>query len=211
MLDNLNLNDLLKDAQPMEQTSQYFYYGLVDPENKGWGFVDENDPRVTPDMVKLTEEEWQTLLDEQSEGIGVRDDDAVFPSQHVEGLIDPLYHVRLKIVHNRPFHIRDLCPKLRKSAVKGVIIAYPFRLKKVLEVVVYRLPKYYLIALYPVAAPLLALKGNAPFRKPFLHGLKVGYDRRLAYPEGSCYIIAPDPAALGKQQTAGDVYTALVL
>lgn len=68
MLDDLNLDDLLKDTQPMEQTSQYFYYGLVDTENKGWGFVDENDPRVTPDMVKLTEEEWQTLLDEQSEG-----------------------------------------------------------------------------------------------------------------------------------------------
>lgn len=68
MLDDLNLDDLLKDTQPMEQTSQYFYYGLVDTENKGWGFVDENDPRVTPDMVKLTEEEWQTLLDEQSKG-----------------------------------------------------------------------------------------------------------------------------------------------
>ena len=44
------------------------YYGLVDSENNGWGFVEEGDCRITDDFVELTEEEWQTLLEEQAEG-----------------------------------------------------------------------------------------------------------------------------------------------
>ena len=45
-----------------------YYYGLVDVENLGYGFVDEDDARITDDFIELTEEEWQTLLTEQSEG-----------------------------------------------------------------------------------------------------------------------------------------------
>ena len=44
------------------------YYGLVDTENLGYGFVSENDERITNDFIELTEDEWQALLDEQSEG-----------------------------------------------------------------------------------------------------------------------------------------------
>lgn len=45
-----------------------YYYGLVDKENRAWGFLEEGDPRVTEDMIFLTEEQWQGLLDEQSSG-----------------------------------------------------------------------------------------------------------------------------------------------
>lgn len=44
------------------------YYGLVDSENNSWGFLEEGDSRITADMVELTEEQWETLLDEQSQG-----------------------------------------------------------------------------------------------------------------------------------------------
>lgn len=45
-----------------------FYYGLVDLEHNGWGFIEEDDPRVRPDMIFLTHEQWQRLLNEQSQG-----------------------------------------------------------------------------------------------------------------------------------------------
>lgn len=45
-----------------------FYYGLVDEANNGWGFIEETDPRVKPGMIRLTREEWQQLLNEQSAG-----------------------------------------------------------------------------------------------------------------------------------------------
>ena len=45
-----------------------FYYGLVDLEHNGWGFIEEDDPRVRPDMIFLTFEQWQRLLNEQSQG-----------------------------------------------------------------------------------------------------------------------------------------------
>lgn len=45
-----------------------YYYGLIDIENKGYGFVEENDPRVTEEMIKITAERHQRLLEGQSEG-----------------------------------------------------------------------------------------------------------------------------------------------
>jgi len=45
-----------------------FYYGMVDQENKSWGFVEETDPRVTSDMIFVKYDYWQQLLDEQSSG-----------------------------------------------------------------------------------------------------------------------------------------------
>lgn len=45
-----------------------YYYGLVDIENNGWGFIEEDDPRKTADMIEITEEYHQKLIDEQSEG-----------------------------------------------------------------------------------------------------------------------------------------------
>lgn len=37
-----------------------FYYGAID--GKFWGFLEEGDPGVTPDMVKLSEEEYNELF-----------------------------------------------------------------------------------------------------------------------------------------------------
>ena len=45
-----------------------FYYGLVDTENKSFGFLEANDTRVTTDMIPVSYELWSQLLDEQSEG-----------------------------------------------------------------------------------------------------------------------------------------------
>lgn len=46
-----------------------FYYGYI---TDGWGFVDENDPRVdTENMVELTEEEHLELLQGQSSGLDI--------------------------------------------------------------------------------------------------------------------------------------------
>ena len=46
----------------------YFYYGCVDEKSQAWGFVEENDPRINDTMIKLSREEWQNLLSEQSNG-----------------------------------------------------------------------------------------------------------------------------------------------
>lgn len=43
-----------------------YYYGLVDKENLGYGFVEEGDFRITDNFIKITENEWQSLLEEQS-------------------------------------------------------------------------------------------------------------------------------------------------
>lgn len=57
-----------------------FYYGLVDEENKAWGFLEETDNRAWEDeehtilkdtMIFLTEEEWQALLSGQSRGYAI--------------------------------------------------------------------------------------------------------------------------------------------
>ena len=48
-----------------------FYYGLVDEATNAWGFVEETDPRVTQDMVYVTEEEWKALLAGQSSGLQI--------------------------------------------------------------------------------------------------------------------------------------------
>lgn len=48
-----------------------FYYGLIDTETNTWGFVEETDPRVTEDMIYLTQEEWQELLKGQSQGLPI--------------------------------------------------------------------------------------------------------------------------------------------
>lgn len=54
-----------------------FYYGLVDEENKAWGFLEETDKRayvdeakteLKPTMIYLTAAEWQAVLSEQSKG-----------------------------------------------------------------------------------------------------------------------------------------------
>lgn len=45
-----------------------YYYGLVDREKNGYGFIEETDERVTPDMIYITEEKWHQLLEEQSSG-----------------------------------------------------------------------------------------------------------------------------------------------
>lgn len=46
-----------------------FYYGLIDAATHCWGFVDETDQRANPEtMIELTEEEWEQLFDEQSQG-----------------------------------------------------------------------------------------------------------------------------------------------
>ena len=60
------LEEILEKAE--SKITEYFYYGLTDKENHSWGFLEEDDTRVTPDMVKLTYKQWQALLDEQSEG-----------------------------------------------------------------------------------------------------------------------------------------------
>lgn len=45
-----------------------FYYGLVDIENMAYGFLEDNDPRITTDMILITEEYHDQLIEEQSEG-----------------------------------------------------------------------------------------------------------------------------------------------
>lgn len=45
-----------------------FYYGMVDQENKSWGFIEETDPRVKPGMIFVKEDYWVQLLNEQSAG-----------------------------------------------------------------------------------------------------------------------------------------------
>lgn len=45
-----------------------YYYGLVDPENFAYGFIEETDSRITEDMILVNEDLWNQLLDEQSEG-----------------------------------------------------------------------------------------------------------------------------------------------
>lgn len=54
-----------------------FYYGLVDEENKAWGFVEETDDRAWEDeehtilkdtMIFLTSDQWQSILSQQSAG-----------------------------------------------------------------------------------------------------------------------------------------------
>lgn len=60
------LEEILEKAE--SEITEYFYYGLTDKENHSWGFIEENDARVTPDMVKLTYQQWQALLDGQSKG-----------------------------------------------------------------------------------------------------------------------------------------------
>lgn len=45
-----------------------YFYGCIDEKNHAWGFIEENDPRVTETMIKLSRDEWQNLLNEQSNG-----------------------------------------------------------------------------------------------------------------------------------------------
>ena len=46
------------------------YYGLITFENnlKDYGFIDDADPRRTDEMLVLSDDEWQRLLNEQAEG-----------------------------------------------------------------------------------------------------------------------------------------------
>lgn len=52
-------------------SNKKFYYGLVDAETNAYGFVDEDDSRITEDFIELTYEQWQTLLNEQSSGLEI--------------------------------------------------------------------------------------------------------------------------------------------
>ena len=47
------------------------YYGEVDTENHGYGFVLKDDPRRQDDFIALTEEEHQKLMDDQCEGLEI--------------------------------------------------------------------------------------------------------------------------------------------
>ena len=44
------------------------YYGLIDIENLAYGFLEEDDSRITPDMLQISDEEWNNLLEEQGMG-----------------------------------------------------------------------------------------------------------------------------------------------
>ena len=50
------------------ETEVKHYYGLVDTENNGWGFVEEGDERITSDFIELTHSQWQELMEAQAEG-----------------------------------------------------------------------------------------------------------------------------------------------
>lgn len=60
--------ELLAGAGEAIEPAQYFYYGMVDPETHAYGFLEPDDTRVTEDMVQITRTQWETLLDEQSQG-----------------------------------------------------------------------------------------------------------------------------------------------
>lgn len=45
-----------------------YYYGKIDIINHRYGFVEEGDSRIDAAFIELTEEAWQTLLNEQSLG-----------------------------------------------------------------------------------------------------------------------------------------------
>lgn len=46
------------------------YYGLInfDDTLKDYGFLEKGDQRITEDMLEITEDQWQALLDQQAEG-----------------------------------------------------------------------------------------------------------------------------------------------
>lgn len=60
--------ELLNEAESASEPAEYFYYGLVDAEHNSYGFIEPEDPRVTSDMIQVTKEQWQNLLEEQSQG-----------------------------------------------------------------------------------------------------------------------------------------------
>ena len=43
-----------------------FYYGLLDKATNTWGFVEETDPRVTADMLQVSEQQLMDLLQQQT-------------------------------------------------------------------------------------------------------------------------------------------------
>lgn len=51
-----------------------YYYGLIDKENLGYGFVPEEDERIEDDFIEITEEYHQELLDKQGEGLEIVSD-----------------------------------------------------------------------------------------------------------------------------------------
>lgn len=63
--------ELLTGAGEALEPAQYFYYGIVDAETHSYGFLEEGDERITEDMIKLSADEWQELLDKQSEGLEI--------------------------------------------------------------------------------------------------------------------------------------------
>ena len=48
-----------------------FVFGLIDKENKSWGFLESDDPRVTPDMIQVSATHWSNLLNAQSKGLEI--------------------------------------------------------------------------------------------------------------------------------------------
>lgn len=58
------------------------YYGLVDIDNLSYGFVEEDDNRITNKFIEITDEYHQQLLNEQSEGLEiVSDNKTVFTAK----------------------------------------------------------------------------------------------------------------------------------
>lgn len=58
------------------------YYGLIDIENLGYGFVEEGDSRITDSFIEITDNYHQQLLDEQSQGLEiVSDNKTVFTAE----------------------------------------------------------------------------------------------------------------------------------
>ena len=65
------IEELFAGAEEALEPAQYFYYGIVDAETHSYGFLEEGDERITEDMIKLSADEWQELLDKQSEGLEI--------------------------------------------------------------------------------------------------------------------------------------------
>ena len=58
------------------------YYGLVDIENLGYGFIEEDDARKNDSFIEITDEYHEQLLEEQAQGLQiVSDNKTVFTAE----------------------------------------------------------------------------------------------------------------------------------
>ncbi len=129
------------------------YYGLVDIENLSYGFVEEDDERITDKFIEITDEYHQQLLDEASEGLEiVSDNKTVFTAKpnlyfvNKQGVwecktdkqyIEEQAHQREKEFNSKFFYIPAIenifkggyfrkQPKGYSSAVESITTAYTF-------------------------------------------------------------------------------------